>query len=63
MHRPARICTSPCTVLAAPAMNPGFDPARFDLRGHRGGLFLLDSLAYDWGIERKAAGTEGWFEI
>ena len=55
--------TGPFVRVAVCDQGPGFDPARFDWRGHRGGLFLLDTLAYDWGIERKAAGTEVWFEI
>jgi anti-sigma regulatory factor (Ser/Thr protein kinase) len=41
----------------------GFDLAEIDRRGHRGGLFLLDTMSYDWGIEQTAAGTEVWFEI
>jgi anti-sigma regulatory factor (Ser/Thr protein kinase) len=55
--------TGPFVRVAVCDQGPGFDPSRFDWRGHRGGLFLLDTLAYDWGIERKAAGTEVWFEI
>ncbi|HEX6264090.1 MAG TPA: ATP-binding protein, partial [Actinomycetota bacterium] len=56
-HRSLRACRRVCD------QGPGFDPAEIDWRGHRGGLFLLDTLAYDWGIERNAAGTEVWFEI
>jgi anti-sigma regulatory factor (Ser/Thr protein kinase) len=55
--------TGPFVRVAVCDQGPGFDPARSDWRGHRGGLFLLDTLAYDWGIERNAAATEVWFEI
>ena len=55
--------TGPFVRVAVCDQGLGFDPARSDWRGHRGGLFLLDTLAYDWGIERNAAGTEVWFEI
>jgi anti-sigma regulatory factor (Ser/Thr protein kinase) len=55
--------TGPFVRVAVCDQGPGFDPAEIDWRGHRGGLFLLDTLAYDWGIERNAPGTEVWFEI
>jgi anti-sigma regulatory factor (Ser/Thr protein kinase) len=55
--------TGPFVRVAVCDQGPGFDLAEIDWRGHRGGLFLLDTLAYDWGIERNAAGTEVWFEI
>ena len=55
--------TGPFVRVAVCDQGPGFDPAEVDRRGHRGGLFLLDTLAYDWGIERNASGTEVWFEI
>ncbi len=55
--------TGPFVRVAVCDQGPGFDPAEIDWKGHRGGLFLLDTLAYDWGIERNAAGTEVWFEI
>ena len=55
--------TGPFVRVAVCDQGSGFDPADVDWRSHRGGLFLLDSLAYDWGIERNAAGTEVWFEI
>ena len=53
----------PFVRVAVCDQGPGFDPAEIDRREHRGGLFLLDTLAYDWGIERNASGTEVWFEI
>jgi anti-sigma regulatory factor (Ser/Thr protein kinase) len=55
--------TGPFVRVAVCDQGPGFDPAKLDWRGHPGGLFLLDTLAYDWGLERKAAGAEVWFEI
>jgi anti-sigma regulatory factor (Ser/Thr protein kinase) len=55
--------TGPFVRVAVCDQGPGFDPAEIDWTGHRGGLFLLDTLAYDWGIERNAAATEVWFEI
>jgi anti-sigma regulatory factor (Ser/Thr protein kinase) len=55
--------TGPFVRVAVCDQGPGFDLAEIDRRGHRGGLFLLDTLAYDWGIERRAVGTEVWFEI
>jgi serine/threonine-protein kinase RsbW len=55
--------TGPFVRVAVCDEGPGFDLAEIDRRGHRDGLFLLDALAYDWGIERNAAGTEVWFEI
>jgi anti-sigma regulatory factor (Ser/Thr protein kinase) len=55
--------TGPFVRVAVCDQGPGFDLTEIDWRGHRGGLFLLDTLAYDWGIERNAAGTEMWFEI
>jgi anti-sigma regulatory factor (Ser/Thr protein kinase) len=54
--------TGPFVRVAVCDQGPGFDPAEID-RSHRGGLFLLDTLAYDWGIERFASGNEVWFEI
>jgi anti-sigma regulatory factor (Ser/Thr protein kinase) len=51
---------------------PGFDPeeARTDL-GQRAveamtsgwGLYLLDSLANEWGVDRGEDGTEVWFRL
>ena len=55
--------TGPFVRVAVCDHSPGLDLAEIDRSGHRGGLFLLDTLAYDWGIERNAAGTEVWFEI
>jgi anti-sigma regulatory factor (Ser/Thr protein kinase) len=55
--------TGPFLRVSVCDQGPGFDPAEIDRRGHRGGLFLLDVLAYDWGIRRSSAGTEVWFEI
>ena len=42
----------PFVRVAVRDQGPGFDRAEIDRKGHRGGLFLLDTLAYDWGIER-----------
>ncbi len=54
--------TGPFVRVAVCDQGPGFDPAEID-RTRGGGLFLLDTLAYDWGIERFAFGNEVWFEI
>jgi anti-sigma regulatory factor (Ser/Thr protein kinase) len=55
--------TGPFVRVAVCDQGPGFDLAEIDWRGHKGGLFLVDALSYDWGIERSASGTEVWFEI
>lgn len=55
--------TGPFVRVGVCDPGPGFDLAEIDRSGHRGGLFLLETLAYDWGVERSAAGTEVWFEI
>jgi anti-sigma regulatory factor (Ser/Thr protein kinase) len=55
--------TGPFVRVSVCDQGRGFDPAEIDRRDHRGGLFLLDALAFDWGIEPNAAGTEVWFEI
>lgn len=57
--------TGPFVRVAVCDQGRGFDLAEIERSDHhhRGGLFLLDALAFDWGIEQNAAVTEVWFEI
>jgi hypothetical protein len=55
--------TGPFVRVSVCDQGQGFDLAQVDRSDHRGGLYVLDALAFDWGIERNASGTEVWFEV
>jgi anti-sigma regulatory factor (Ser/Thr protein kinase) len=55
-------------VVRIEVLNPGasFDPPVPQTPSTSGtglGLFLVDSLARDWGVEREGERTKVWFEV